>query len=87
MRRRGDASALITIKVVEIRMTRISTLTDEEMSEEQRSAFNAAVASGNPHAGPFRAYLRDPKLMQILQDMFTCLKESPLQLASDQLQL
>ena len=50
-------------------MTRISILTGEEMDDEQRAVIDASVASGKPHSGPFWAYIRTPKLMQIVQDM------------------
>lgn len=59
-------------------MTRISILTGEEMDDEQRAVIDASVASGRPHSGPFWAYIRNPKLMQIVQDMASCIADSSL---------
>ena len=59
-------------------MTRISILTSDEMTDEQRSVIDASVASGQPHRGPFWAYIRNPKLMRLVQDMGSCLAEGSL---------
>lgn len=59
-------------------MTRISLLTREEMNDEQRAVIDASVASGKPHNGPHWAYIRNPKLVQILQDLGSCIAESSL---------
>ena len=59
-------------------MTRISILTAEEMSDEQRAVIDASVASGKPHGGPFWAYIRNPRLMQIVQDVASCIADSSL---------
>ena len=49
-------------------MTRISILTHEDMNDEQRAVIEASKASGKPHGGPFWAYIRNPKLMQSVQN-------------------
>ncbi|MDA0241156.1 MAG: hypothetical protein O3A84_14170 [Proteobacteria bacterium] len=59
-------------------MTRISILTLEEMNDEQRAVIEASVASGQPHGGPFWAYIRNPKLMQVVQESNKCLADSSL---------
>lgn len=59
-------------------MTRISILTPDEMNDDQKAAIDDSVASGQPHGGPFWAYIRNPKLMRIIQDMGSCLADSTL---------
>ncbi len=59
-------------------MTRISILTDDEMNHEQKAVIKESVASGKPHGGPFWAYIRNPKLMRIVQDMSGCIAEVSL---------
>ena len=59
-------------------MTRISILSKEDMSDEQRSVIDASVASGQPNRGPFWAYIRNPKLMRTVHDMNDCLADSTL---------
>jgi len=50
-------------------MTRISILTTEQMNDKQRAVIDASVASGKPHGGPFWAYIRIPRLMQVVHDL------------------
>jgi alkylhydroperoxidase family enzyme len=50
-------------------MTRIAILTSEEMNDEQRAVIDESKASGKPHGGPFWAYIRNPKLMRVVQDL------------------
>ena len=59
-------------------MTRISILAEEDMNEEQRSVIKDSKASGQPHGGPYWAYIRNPKLMRIVQDMNRILTEGTL---------
>ncbi len=59
-------------------MTRISILTGEQMSGEQKAVVDASVAAGKPHGGPFWAYIRNPKLMQTLQDLASCIAGTSL---------
>ena len=59
-------------------MTRISILTEEQMNDEQRSVIEDSKASGQPHGGPYWAYIRNPKLMRIVQDMNRILTEGTL---------
>ena len=49
-------------------MTRISILTPDDMNDEQRAVIDASKANGRPHGGPFWAYIRNPKLMQNIQN-------------------
>ncbi len=49
-------------------MTRIAILTPDEMNDEQRAVIDASKANGKPHGGPFWAYIRNPKLMQNVQN-------------------
>ena len=50
-------------------MTRISILTPDDMNDEQRAVIDASKANGRPHGGPFWAYIRNPKLMQNVQNV------------------
>jgi 4-carboxymuconolactone decarboxylase len=59
-------------------MTRISILSPAEMNDEQRAVIDASKANGRPHGGPFWAYIRNPKLMQTIQNIGTCLADSTL---------
>lgn len=59
-------------------MTRISILTADEMSAEQRAAIEASKASRSPQGGPFWAYIRHPKLMRGVQDARASINESTL---------
>ena len=60
-------------------MTRISILTPDEMNDQQRAVIEASKASGKPHGGPFWAYIRNPKLMQNVQNIGACIADSTLQ--------
>ena len=59
-------------------MTRISILTPGEMNEEQRAVIDASKAGGRPHGGPFWAYIRNPKLMQSIQNTQACIADTTL---------
>ena len=59
-------------------MTRIAILTEDDMNDEQKSVIEDSKASGQPHGGPFWAYIRNPKLMRIVQDTGRCLAEGTL---------
>ena len=59
-------------------MTRISILTLDEMNEEQRAVIEVSKANGKPHGGPFWAYVRNPKLMQNVQNIGACIADSTL---------
>ena len=50
-------------------MTRISILKPDDMNDEQRAVIDASKADGKPHGGPFWAYIRNPKLMQNIQNL------------------
>ena len=57
-------------------MTRIAILTPDQMNDEQRAVIEASKASGKPHGGPFWAYIRNPKLMQSVQNTADCIGET-----------
>ena len=59
-------------------MTRITVLKREEMNAEQGKVFDEAKAAGGPVGGPYWAYVRLPRLMQVSQEMGNCLREGPL---------
>ena len=59
-------------------MTRIAILKPDEMNDEQRAVIAASKTSGKPHGGPFWAYIRNPKLMQNVQNMGSCIADSTL---------
>ena len=59
-------------------MTRISILTPDDMNNEQRAVIDASKANGRPHGGPFWAYIRNPKLMQNVQNLGATIAESTL---------
>ena len=59
-------------------MTRISILTEANMNEEQKSTIADAKAAGQPHGGPFWAYIRNPKLMRTIQEVGKALAEGTL---------
>ena len=48
------------------------------MNDEQRAVIKDSKASGQPHGGPYWAYIRNPKLMRIVQDMNRILTEGTL---------
>ena len=59
-------------------MTRISILTEEDMNDKQRAVIERSKASGLPHGGPYWAYISNPKMMRIVQDMNRILTEGTL---------
>lgn len=59
-------------------MTRIAILKREQMDAEQGKVFDDAKAAGGPVGGPYWAYIRFPKLMQLAQDMSSCLGQGGL---------
>ncbi len=59
-------------------MTRIRILTPDDMNDEQRAVIDASKANGKPHGGPFWAYIRNPKLMQNVQNTGACIADSTL---------
>lgn len=66
-------------------MTRISILSDAEMNEEQKSVIAAAKADGKPYGGPFWAYIRNPKLMETVQDVMGAIADSSLSAREQQI--
>lgn len=66
-------------------MTRISILTPDEMNDEQRATIEASKANGRPHGGPFWAYIRNPKLMQTIQNIGACLADGTLSAREQQI--
>jgi 4-carboxymuconolactone decarboxylase len=59
-------------------MTRIHILTEAEMTDDQKSVVAASKAAGKPHGGPFWAYVRNPKLMTLVQDVSSELGNSTI---------
>ena len=59
-------------------MTRIAVLTLDDMNHEQRAVIAASKASGKPYGGPFWAYIRNPKLMQSVQNTGACIADTTL---------
>lgn len=66
-------------------MTRISILTPAEMNADQTAVVDAAKAAGRPHGGPFWAYVRNPKLMEAVQEMGAVLADCTLTAAEQQI--
>ena len=66
-------------------MTRISILSPDDMNDEQRAVVDASKASGKPHRGPFWAYIRNPKLMQNVQNLGACIADSTLSAREQQI--
>ena len=66
-------------------MTRISILTPDDMNDEQRAVIDASKANGRPHGGPFWAYIRNPKLMQNVQNVAACIADSTLSAREQQI--
>ena len=54
-------------------MTRIHILQREEMSAEQGKVFDDVKAEGGPLGGPYWAYISNPKLMRLQQDLSNCI--------------
>jgi 4-carboxymuconolactone decarboxylase len=59
-------------------MTRIKVLKREEMNAEQGQVYDAIKAAGGPVGGPYYAYIRNPKLMRVCQDVSGTLRETAL---------
>jgi 4-carboxymuconolactone decarboxylase len=59
-------------------MTRFKPLKREEMNDEQGRAFDDIKAAGGPTAGPYWAYVRQPRLMRLLHDSSACLRDSDM---------
>ncbi len=59
-------------------MTRIEILSRDDMNEEQGRVYDEAKAAGGPLGGPYRAYIRTPKFMQLAQAMSNCLRAGGL---------
>ena len=59
-------------------MTRIAILKPDEMNADQRAVIDASKANGKPHGGPFWAYIRNPKLMQCVQNTADSIADSTL---------
>lgn len=59
-------------------MTRIKILKRDEMNAEQGRVYDETEKAGGPTGGPYWAYIRNPKLFRINQDLGTCLREGPL---------
>ncbi|HUZ73716.1 MAG TPA: hypothetical protein VMU87_12080 [Stellaceae bacterium] len=59
-------------------MTRISIIKRENMNAEQAHVYDEVEKAGGPLGGPYWAYIRNPKLMRIAQDMSNCLRASTL---------
>ena len=66
-------------------MTRISILKPDEMNDEQRAVIEASKANGRPHGGPFWAYIRNPKLMQNIQNLGASIADSSLSAREQQI--
>ena len=66
-------------------MTRIAILNDGDMNDEQRAVIEASKANGKPHGGPFWAYIRNPKLMQNIQDGMAHIAASTLSAREQQI--
>jgi len=59
-------------------LTRIRILQRAELNDEQGRVYDQVKAEGGPLGGPYWAYIRNPKLMRISQDLANCLIASPL---------
>ena len=59
-------------------MTRISILKRGDMNDEQGKVYDAIEAAGGPLGGPYWAYIRNPTLMRLAQDVSNCLRASDL---------
>ena len=66
-------------------MTRIAILSLDDMNHEQRAVIAASKANGKPYGGPFWAYIRNPKLMQSLQNTSDCIADSTLSACEQQI--
>lgn len=59
-------------------MTRIKIIDRAEMNDEQGSLYDTIQKEGGPVGGPYWAYIRNPKLMRLAQDVSNCLRAGPL---------
>lgn len=59
-------------------MTRIRILQRTELNDEQARVYDQVKTEGGPLGGPYWAYIRNPKLMRISQDLGNCLRASTL---------
>lgn len=59
-------------------MTRIKVLKRTEMDPEQGRVYDEFEAAGAPTGGPYTAYIRNPKLMRLANDLSNCLRASSL---------
>jgi 4-carboxymuconolactone decarboxylase len=59
-------------------MTRIAILDRDQMNEEQTRVYDAAKRSSGIVGGPYRAYIRLPKLFEACQNLRECLTSGPL---------
>jgi 4-carboxymuconolactone decarboxylase len=59
-------------------VTRIRILNRTDMNAEQGRVYDEVKAAGGPVGGPYYAYIRNPKLMRISQDLGNCLRDSSL---------
>jgi 4-carboxymuconolactone decarboxylase len=59
-------------------MTRISILDRSDMNDEQGQLFDEVKSAGGPLGGPYWAYIRNPKLMRLVQDTSNCLRAGGL---------
>lgn len=59
-------------------MTRIKILTRDDMNEEQGKVYDDIQAAGGPLGGPYWAYIRNPTLMRLAQEVSNCLRASDL---------
>jgi hypothetical protein len=66
-------------------MTRIAILKPDDMNDEQRAVIEASKASGKPYGGPFWAYIRNPKLMQSVQNTAEYIADSTLSAREQQI--
>jgi 4-carboxymuconolactone decarboxylase len=66
-------------------MTRISILSHDNMNDEQRAVIEASKANARPHGGPFWAYIRNPKLMQNVQNLGASIADSTLSAREQQI--
>jgi 4-carboxymuconolactone decarboxylase len=59
-------------------MTRIAILDRDQMNEEQARVYDEAKQSSGIVGGPYRAYIRLPKLFAACQNLRECLASGPL---------
>ena len=59
-------------------MTRIKSLKRAEMDAEQGRVYDEFEAAGAPTGGPYLAYIRNPKLMRIANELSSTLRASSL---------